>query len=141
MVELPVLRAAAAGLAYFGVVFAAGFGLGVLRVLILMPGLGEGPAVVLELPFMLALSWVACGWLIARLDVRARLTDRLVMGGLAFATLLIAEIGVSAFAFGRSLAVHLSHYRELPALLGLVGQLAFAAFPVIRCAGGYLKKP
>lgn len=48
----PFLRAAIAGLAYFAVVFAAGFALGVLRVLFAMPILGETVAVLFELPVM-----------------------------------------------------------------------------------------
>lgn len=53
---MPVLTAA---LAYSALVFAAGFALGTLRVLLLAPRLGEMAAVALELPVMLVLSWVA----------------------------------------------------------------------------------
>lgn len=126
------LHAANAGLAYFGVVFAAGFGLGVLRVFFVTPRLGETVAVLFELPVILALSWLACRWLITRLDVSPRVTARLIMGGLAFAILMAAEFAVSKFAVGRSLWDHLDHYRELPALLGLAGQVAFALFPIIQ---------
>ena len=62
-------RAAWAGLAYFGIVFATGFALGTLRVLAVTPRLGENAAVLLELPIILTLSWVACRWLISRFDV------------------------------------------------------------------------
>ena len=126
------LHAANAGLAYFGVVFAVGFALGILRVFFVTPRLGETVAVVFELPLILALSWLACRWLITRLDVSPRVTARLIMGGLAFAILMAAEFGISKFAFGRALADHLEHYRELPALLGLAGQIAFAVFPIIQ---------
>lgn len=125
-------RAAWAGLAYFGVVFAAGFALGTLRVLVLAPKVGESAAVVLELPIILAVSWVACRWLIARFAVPKMLIDRLVMGGLAFAVLLGGEIGVSVLGFGRTLSAHLEQYRQLPALIGLAGQLVFAMFPAVQ---------
>lgn len=127
----PILRAAVAGLTYFAVVFAAGFALGMLRVLFLIPRVGEIVAVLLELPVMLALSWVACRWLIVRLPNPTRIA-RMVMGGLAFTILMGAEFGISTFAFGRSISDHLNHYRELSALLGLVGQIASAAFPVLQ---------
>ena len=127
-----MMRAALAGLAYFGVVFAAGFALGTLRVLVLAPRLGEIAAVLLELPIILAMSWVACRWLVTRFDVPKMLSARLVMGGVALAVLLVAEIGVSAFGFGRSLSAHLEQYRRLPALIGLAGQVAFALFPIIQ---------
>lgn len=128
----PILRSAVTGLGYFALVFTAGFALGTLRVLFLIPRLGENAAVLLELPIMLALSWMACRWLVARFDVPAMPRARLVMGGLAFAVLMLAEFGVSVFGFGRTLSEHLEHYRRLPALLGLAAQIAFAAFPVIQ---------
>lgn len=127
-----MMHAAWAGLAYFGVVFAAGFGLGTLRVLVLAPKLGENAAVLLELPIILAVSWAACRWLIARFGVSKMLTDRLVMGGLAFTVLIAAETGVSVLGFGRTLSAHLEHYRQIPALIGLAGQVAFALFPILQ---------
>lgn len=136
----PLLRATTAGMAYFGAVFTAGFALGTLRVLVLMPRLGEGLAVVLELPIMLALSWLACRWLIARFAVPATLIARLVMGTLAFAILMLAELGVSTFAFGRSISAHIDHYRELSAMLGLMGQIAFAMFPIIQSKNAFLSR-
>ena len=126
------LHAANAGLAYFGVVFAAGFALGVLRVFLVQPRLGETVAVLFELPVMLALSWWACRWLITHFDVSPRVAARLIMGGLAFAILMAAEFAISKIAFGRSLWDHLDHYREIPALLGLAGQIAYALFPIIQ---------
>ena len=65
-----------AGLAYFAVVFAAGFVLGTLRVLVVAPHLGEIAAVVAELPIMLAVSWIICGWLLGRVALRADRPDR-----------------------------------------------------------------
>ncbi len=128
----PLAVAALAGLAYFGVVFAVGFALGTLRVMVLLPRLGAALAVGLELPIMLALSWFACRWLIARFDVPATLVARLVMGTVAFVILMAAELGVSTLALGRSLSAHLDHYRELSAMLGLAGQIAFAMFPIMQ---------
>jgi hypothetical protein len=133
----PIARSAAAGLAYFAIVFAAGFVLGALRVLVLIPRLGDGPAaVLLELPVMLALSWMACRRLVARFDVPAAPVARLMMGGLAFAALMAAELGVSVFGFGRSLSEHLASYRQLPASLGLAGQIVFAALPMVQSFAG-----
>ncbi len=131
-----LVHAAKAGLAYFGVVFAAGFLLGTLRVLFLIPRLGESSAVLLELPIMLAVSWMACRWLITRFDVPTALVARLVMGGLAFAVLMTAEVSVSVIGFGRTLSAHLEQYRQFPALIGLAGQIAFAMFPVIQQSSG-----
>jgi hypothetical protein len=135
MESRPMLRAALAGAAYFAVVFAAGFVLGTLRVLVLGPRLGESGAVLLELPIILGIAWLACRRLVRRCDVPPAPSARATMGAIALATLLIAELGFSVLAFGRTLAEHLQHYRELPALLGLAGQLAYAAFPMLQGAG------
>jgi hypothetical protein len=53
-----------AAIGYFAVVFGMGFLLGTLRVLHIAPRLGEEFAVLIELPLMLAISWVACSWII-----------------------------------------------------------------------------
>ncbi|MEQ9487368.1 MAG: hypothetical protein RIM72_00060 [Alphaproteobacteria bacterium] len=130
-IQKSLFRAAAAGAAYFGAVFAIGFVLGTLRVFIVMPAVGETAAVAIELPVILTLSWLVCRWLIVRVVVAPELAPRLVMGGLAFGMLMAAELGLSAFVFGRTFADHLAHYRTFSGLLGLAGQIAFAAFPAL----------
>jgi hypothetical protein len=96
-----------AGLAYFTVVFAIGFALGTLRVLVMLPALGEILAVTLELPFILAVSWLASRWLVSRFEVEATFAPRVVMGGLAFALLMTAEVLLATLGFGRTLQEHL----------------------------------
>ena len=130
--ERTMARAAAGGMVYFAIVFAAGFVLGTLRILVLMPRLGEAAAVLFELPLMLAVSWIACRRVVARVGISRRHAARLLMGGIAFAMLMLAELGLSVLAFARTPAEHLALYRQAPALLGLAGQLAFAAFPFIQ---------
>ena len=127
--------ALAAGGMYAAIVFAVGFVLGAVRVLVLMPRLGEIGALVIELPIMLAVSWFVCGWLLGRFSVRAAWRYRLVMGGSAFILLVIAELGVSILAFGRSMAEHFGTYRSWAAAFGLAAQVVFAAFPLIRKRG------
>ena len=127
-----MVRSISAGLAYVGIVFAAGFVLGAIRVLVLLPRLGETTAVLLELPVILGISWFVCRWLVDRFTVPVGTPHRLAMGFVAFAVLMAAEVGVSVFGFGRTYAEHLARYRDLPAMIGLAGQIAFAAFPWIQ---------
>ena len=74
-----VTRTFQAAAAYFGIVFALGFVLGTLRVLVLAPTLGSTEAVLVEIPVMLTISWIVCGWLITRFDVSPRWRERLLM--------------------------------------------------------------
>jgi hypothetical protein len=121
-----------AGVVYVAILFAVGFVLGTLRVLVLLPRLGELGAVLLELPVVLGLSWVVCGRLVSRFRVPPGLRHRLAMGGTAFGLLMIAELLVSLLAFGRSPAEHLAGYRSWTGSLGLAAQLVFAALPLVR---------
>jgi hypothetical protein len=121
-----------AGCLYFFVVFAAGFLMGTLRVVAIEPPVGETAAVLFEMPVMLAIAWFASRSTVSWFSVPARLRPRLAMGGLAFALLLLAEIGVSVLAFQRTIAEHFEAYLAAPALLGLSGQIAFALFPATQ---------
>lgn len=121
-----------AGAAYFALVFALGFVLGTLRVLVLARYIGELGAVALELPVMLLASWAICRWLIRRLRVAADVPARVTMGATAFVLLMVAELGLSVWVFGNTLAAHLEHYATLPGALGFAGQFAFALMPVLQ---------
>jgi len=128
-------RALAAGTIYFAVVFAAGFGLGVLRTLFWVPTLGPSLAVAAELPVILTISWLACVRIVRRLPMLR--IEAAVMGACAFVLLMAAEAGVSMLLAGRSLSEHLSLYAEGPHLLGLAGQVAFACFPLVKVCRGH----
>lgn len=125
-------RALTAGVAYFGAVFAAGVILGTLRTLLLVPALGEVPAVVIEIPVMLTISWVVSRWLVRRFAVSARLPERVTMGVAALVLLLLAEAALAILVFQRSFPAHLAHYATLPGALGLAAQTCFAAMPALR---------
>jgi hypothetical protein len=125
-------RVVRAGLAYFAVVFAVGFALGTLRTLVVVPAVGETAAVLLELPLMLAASWIASGWIVDRFAVPATVGARFATGAFAFALLMLAELALSVFLAGRTPAGHLALYALVPHQLGLAGQIAFALFPLAR---------
>ena len=55
-------RTLKAGTAYFLVVFTFAFAMGVLRVLVLVPRMGEVAAVLIEVPLVVAVSWWVCRW-------------------------------------------------------------------------------
>jgi hypothetical protein len=121
-----------AGLLYFVIVFAAGFVLGTLRVIVLLPLIGEIAAVAFELPVMLVISWLACRRLATQFSVPARIPHRLAMGAAAFGLLMLAEFSLSAFLFNRSAAEYFALFLTASGLLGIGGQIAFGLFPILQ---------
>jgi len=101
-------QVARAGLAYFALVFGAGFVLGPLRILFLVPRVGERAAELLELPVMVGLSWLAARWVTRRLAVPSSTGARLGMGTLAGALLLGAEFALVLPLRGLTLAEYLA---------------------------------
>ncbi|MEZ5893191.1 MAG: hypothetical protein R3C58_08620 [Parvularculaceae bacterium] len=126
------MNAAIAGAVYFLIAFAAGFAFGTVRVLALEPVSGPTLAVIIETPFMLAVSWFACRYCLRRYQVPASAGARLIMGGVAFAMLIGAEYLLSRYGFGRSSEAFLDAYRAPAGLIGLAGQVLFALFPLMQ---------
>ena len=127
-----MVTALKAGLIYFIIVFSTGFALGTVRVLLVVPRLGETAAVLIEAPIMLVVSWVAARWCIKLFGVSVSLSLRALMGTTAFSLLMLAELGVSVFAFGRSLSEHVAGYLTIGGGIGLAAQVAFGFFPLIQ---------
>ena len=121
-----------AGATYFAIVYAVGFLLGTVRVLLLLPLVGETAAVLFEAPLMLVVSWIAARWSARRFSVPAKLLPRIVMGTAALALLMLGELTVSTLIFGRSLEATLAAYRSLPGILGLSAQVIFALLPLAQ---------
>jgi hypothetical protein len=101
-------RALQAGFLYFLLVFGAGFVLGPLRILFLVPRVGVRAAELIELPVMLFISWLSAGWLVRRLRVPPSLSLRFVMGILALALLLVAEFSLVLPLRGLTFAEYLA---------------------------------
>lgn len=124
------MQAIKAGAIYFAAVFAAGFVLGALRTLVLVPHVGAVLAVMIELPLILGFAWWVCARILRRLCLSRG--EAVVMGAVAFSLLMLGEAGISSWLAGRSLSEHLALYGQAPHVLGLVGQLGFAGFPWLQ---------
>lgn len=120
-----------AALSYVAVVFAAGFLLGTARVLLTAPRFGELAGVALEAPIMLAVSWLACGFTLCAFDIQGPRQGALV-GATAFAILMLAELALATLAFGRSPGQFLRAFGAPAGALGLLSQVAFGVFPLLR---------
>jgi len=124
------MRVLLTGILYVVAVFAAGFVLGVLRTLVMVPLLGALWAVLLELPVILTIAWLVCARILHRWPLSPSSAAR--MGAVAFSLLMVVEASLSNLLAGRSLTEHFALYAELPHQLGLAGQLAFALFPWVQ---------
>lgn len=124
-------RSLAAGACAFLIVFAAGFLLGTIRVLVLEPRAGPVAATLIELPVMLTISWLTTLAMIVRFKVEATPGARLVMGLAAFSLLIGAELMLGLTLFDRTFADQLAAWRSMAGALGLAAQIFFAAMPLI----------
>jgi hypothetical protein len=82
-----------AGVLYFALVFGAGFVLGTIRTLWVVPRFGTRMAELIEMPLILVVTIVAARWTALRLSVPIMWSARLEMGCIALVLMLIAEFG------------------------------------------------
>ncbi len=122
------MRISGAAVTYWAIVFALGFVLGTVRVLLVIPRVGLVPATLLELPLILAASWFAAGWLVRRFAI-ANPSEALIVGALAFAILMVAECALAGLLSGETPAQWLAGLSQPHAELGLAGQVVFALMP------------
>jgi hypothetical protein len=130
------------GLLYFLIVFAAGFVLGVIRVLALEPALGTGTAELLEMPVMVGLTVCAARWVVRHFQIPITLGGRLVVGMLALLLLLGAELGVAIGLRGLSVSEAILDRDPISGMAYLLSLVLFALMPtlVLRRKSAHIDK-
>ena len=123
-----------AGCVYALSIFAIGFAVGALRVLILAPRLGNTAAVSLETPLMLAVSWKMSAWSARKFGLVTNGNGALLMGAIAFAVLMFAEFGTAVLCFKRTVGEYIAGFWSVPGAIGLVAQICFASFPFLQAS-------
>lgn len=124
------MRILNAGMAYFLIVFGAGFALAFVRLPLLAPRVGVRAAELLETPVMLAVIVWASRRLIHRHPELPR-SSRLLAGLFALALLVAAELMV-AYALGaRSPGQYVASRDPVSGSVYLVSLLLFAAAPAL----------
>ncbi|WP_397534180.1 hypothetical protein [Roseateles sp.] len=118
-------------LRYFALVFATGFVLGTVRVLLVVPRLGERWAELLEMPLMGLAIWCWARWLLRR-QVLSRL-QALAAGGVALALLVGAELTLAVLLQERSLQDYIASRDPVSGTAYLLMLLLFALMPVLLC--------
>jgi len=88
------MRLLIAGFSYFALVFGAGFALAPLRLLWLLPRVGERAAELIELPLMLVVAVAAASWVLGRFCRGCHAGRRLAIGAIALSLMLVAEFGL-----------------------------------------------
>lgn len=93
-----------AGVLYFALVFGAGFLLGPIRILWVVPRFGTRMAELMETPIMFAVTIFAARWVLRRLAVPSKPSGRLGMGCIALGFLLVAEFTLVLWLRGLSIS-------------------------------------
>ena len=119
-----------AGIAYAATVFGIGFLLGTARVLLLAPRVGPTIAVSVETPVILAASWYVAAYWMQGLAVAAEIRTRILVGVVAFVTLMVLEVALSVSLFHRSAGEYLAGLLSPAGGIGLAAQVCFATFPL-----------
>jgi hypothetical protein len=123
------MRVVAAGVVYFLVVFGAGFVLGPIRVLWLVPRVGVRMAELLEMPIMLLMIVLAARWIARRFAVPSATATRFGMGLVALALLLTAEFMLVRWLQGMTVREYLAARDPVSGAVYLAMLSVFAAMP------------
>jgi len=118
-----------AGLAYFTLVFGAGFVLGALRVSFLVPRFGERISELSEMPLMLAVIVTSARLVTRRFAVPFSIAARLGTGLLALGLLLAAELLLAVVLQDRSLGDYVASRDPISGSVYLAMLVLFAVMP------------
>ncbi len=125
---MPIVKA---GGLYFALVFGAGFVLGTVRTLWIVPRVGTRTAELMETPIMLVVTIVAARWTVLRLAVPSAPSARLGMGGVALGLLLVAEVTLVLWLRGMSIREYLASRDPVAGAVYYVMLGVFAIVPLL----------
>ena len=119
------------GFFYFITVFSAGFILGIFRILLLVPQLGERISELLELPLMAAISFFVARWILRKKSSRTSKLQAFFIGIVALGFLLMAELGVLFFVRHQSLSEYIEGRDPISGTVYLMTLLLYALMPLL----------
>ena len=125
------MRILKAGLLYFAFVFGAGFVLGTIRTVWVVPRVGTRTAELMEAPIMLVVIVVAARWIVLRLTVPTMSSARLGMGLIALVLMLVAEFGFLLWIRGMSIKQYLATRDPVSGTVYYVMLGVFAIAPLL----------
>jgi uncharacterized membrane protein (Fun14 family) len=127
-----MLKTIRAGLVYFAIVLGTGFVLGVVRVPFLVPRIGERWAELAEMPIMGAAMFFAAGYILRRFPEVHLHGRSLVVGFLALALAICAELGLAVALQSQSLAEYIGSRDRVSGSVYLLMLVVFALMPRLR---------
>jgi hypothetical protein len=130
-IEAELVQSLKAGALYFGVVFGTGFVLGTIRVIWVVPRLGERTAELVEAPLMLAVTILAARWLVRRFAVPSVALPRLGIGIVGLSLLLLAELIVVLLVRGLAFSEYIASRDTASGVVYLALLAVFAVMPLL----------
>ena len=131
-----MIRVLKASLLYFALVFGAGFVLGPIRILWLVPRVGTRTAELMEMPIMLAVTFLAARWTVRRLDVPPTTSSRRGMGCLALGLMLMAEFTLVLTLRGLTIREYFASRDAVSGTAYYLSLLLFAVMPLLVARKG-----
>jgi hypothetical protein len=118
-----------AALLYFAIVLGTGFVLGMFRVPILVPRIGERWAELAEMPIMAAVIFLSAGFILRRYPEIRSPRRSLVAGVLALALSIAAELGLAVVLQNQTLAEFIKSRDKVSGSVYIGLLLVFALMP------------
>ncbi len=126
----PVKETLKAGVLYFALVFAAGFVLGTIRTLWIVPRVGVRMAELAEAPIMVGISILAAQWVVRRIHIPPLWPRRLAVGCIALGLMLLAEFGFVLWVRGLTIRGYLETRDPVSGAAYFAVLGAFAVIPI-----------
>jgi hypothetical protein len=120
-----------AGALYFALVFGAGFLLGTIRVLLIVPRVGTRTAELMEAPIMLVVTVLAARWVVRRVSLPPGPAALLGAGFLALGFLLVAEFTVALWIRGLTIREYFATLDPVAGTVYFVMLVVFAVMPYL----------
>ena len=116
---------------YFAIVLGTGFVLGMVRVPLLVPRLGERYAELLEMPVMFVVIVLAARHVVRRFALAPALSVRLQVGVTALALSVVAELMLAAVLQRQSVADYIAGRDPVSGSVYVLLLLVFALMPAL----------
>ena len=128
-------RVLLSSISYFAIVFAVGFVVGTIRVVLLEPWMGKTYAVACEMPLMLITIIVVARWLPSRLGLKMKVLPLAMMGLGALVLQQLADFAFGSLFRGIALEEQLAYLSTPPGFIYLVLLVIFLGAPLAANLG------